>query len=324
MRRPKAKRLKKRRTQWLVVGVLTVLFGLLVSLAWKIVMQDTVPEVELEKYRVPAMQATKQPRVEQVQPVVPPAHVDVPKPQSIAENHASTALPPAYVQAADHGIALIIDDVGYDLHALKRILNLSIPVAISILPASPKAVQAAEMTHAAGQLVMLHLPMEPSSKHYRDRMDHSFLRVGMDALTIRRMMLQDLDKIPYVEGINNHMGSMLTRMAKPMVSVMQVCREKELFFVDSKTSSQSVAATVAKTYGVSWGSRQVFLDDSVALKQMNKMWKRLERCVEHQQRCIVIGHPHRETLDFLDHKLSILKTWPVVSVRKLLHVPAAE
>jgi len=124
-----------------------------------------------------------------------------------------------------------------------------------------------------------------------------------------------------VQGINNHMGSRLTSMIEPMTWVMQVCREKSLFFVDSKTASTSLAATVAKQYGLIWGSRAIFLDDSVEPIAMKKAWHQVETCVKRARRCIVIAHPHRQTLAFLEDKVSLLQGWPVRPLRMLLHTP---
>jgi len=227
---------------------------------------------------------------------------------------------PLYSAMKVHGVALIIDDVGYDLHALQRLLNLSVPMAISILPNAPKVARSAKMAHQAGQVVMLHLPMEPSSEHYRARMDSSFLTVDMDEESVRRVMLQHISAIPYIEGVNNHMGSRLTSMADSMSWVMQVCREKNLFFVDSKTSGKSVAATMAKTYGLPWGSRTLFLDDSIDMLAMNKMWHKIQACVAQERRCIVIAHPHRESVAFLEQHQEELQRWPMLPVQALLHM----
>lgn len=231
------------------------------------------------------------------------------------------AVPVTFKPEVTSGVALIIDDMGYDLHALKRLLALDIPLAVSVLPNAPHAVEVAKMTHKAGQLVMLHLPMEPMGEYYRNRMDASFLKVGMGEQAVRAIILQDLAKIPYVQGINNHMGSRLTSMIEPMTWVMQVCREKSLFFVDSKTSSKSLAATVAKQYGLAWGTRDIFLDDSVKPEAMKKSWKKLALCVRRKKRCIVIAHPHKQTLALLESKLPILKQWSMYPLKSLLNQP---
>ena len=197
-------------------------------------------------------------------------------------------------------MALILDDVGYDLAALKRALALPWPVAVSVLPDAPHAARAARMAHAAGHLVMLHLPMEPANPRYRARMDAGFLRADMSRDEVRRIVLADLARIPFVAGINNHMGSRLTTMERPMRWVMEICREKGLFFVDSRTTKDSVAARMAREAGVAWGERRVFLDDSVAPEALAAAWEAARVRLKRRQPVIVIAHPHPETLDFLE------------------------
>ncbi len=198
------------------------------------------------------------------------------------------------------GIALILDDVGYNLRSLRRALNLPYPIAISVIPDAPYAVRAAEMAHAAGHVVMLHLPMEPANPKYSHRMDSAFLRVGMSQGDVRRIMLGDLAHIPYVAGVNNHMGSRLTTLKVPMRWVMNVCRERGLFFVDSRTSKDSVAAKLAREAGLTWGERRVFLDNSLRMKDMEASWQAARREASHHIPVIVIAHPHSATLDFLE------------------------
>lgn len=314
------KKTVKGQKKWLfyvTVGLLLVLLCLVTLLIWKIMSsQDESVEAiqgKVNQRRVaPVVQVPFQPIDERE-----PRRFAVKKPQNVTP-------PPVELKVlatpqVTSGVALIIDDMGYDVHALKRLLALSIPLAISILPNTPRAVEVANITHQAGHLVMLHVPMEPMGEHYRNRMDASFLKVGMDKASVRATLLGDLAKIPYIQGMNNHMGSRLTSMIEPMTWVMQICREKSLFFVDSKTSSKSLAATVAKQYGLAWGARTIFLDDSVKPAAMKKAWQSLERCVRRQQRCIVIAHPHKQTLAFLEKKLEILQRWPVYPLDSLLH-----
>ncbi|MBL1353329.1 MAG: divergent polysaccharide deacetylase family protein [Zetaproteobacteria bacterium] len=322
-------RIQKKWLFYLMVGLLLVLLVLVGALVWKIVSSDSqmpkLPQVspntevskvlplQVKPLKILGEQGAMLTRNAPDQP----AEVGL-----VADKPLHHVLPLPYAMKAS-GLALIVDDMGYDVLALKRLLALSIPLTISILPNAPFAVSVANMTHQAGQVVMLHLPMEPMGEHYKNRMDASFLKVGMDEVAVRDMMMHDLTAVPYVEGINNHMGSRLTSMIEPMTWVMQVCREKSLFFVDSKTSSKSLAATVARQYGLVWGSRAIFLDDSVEPSAMQKAWHRMQLCVQRQQRCIVIAHPHRQTLEFLEHKLSVLQHWPVHPLRALLHRPSS-
>jgi len=222
------------------------------------------------------------------------------------------------------GIALILDDVGYDLPALRRMLALQIPVAIAILPNAPHAAEAAELAHAAGRPVMLHMPMEPANPHYRQHMDDSFIRIGMQRQEVRRRMKEALARVPYVEGVNNHMGSGLTAQEEPMRWVMEVCRENSLFFVDSRTNKDSVAARMARESGLQWGERRIFLDNSVAPDLLKKSWQAARKRLERDGFVIVIFHPHRETLDFLQREISDQDKASMVPLGRLLHAAQTE
>ncbi len=222
------------------------------------------------------------------------------------------------IGSSHQGIALILDDVGYDLEALKRVLKLPYPVAISVIPNAPHAIRAAEMAHAAGRIVMLHLPMEPSNPTYSLQMDDAFLRVGMERDDVRRIMLADLVRIPYVAGVNNHMGSRLTTLEAPMRWVMNICRERGLFFVDSRTSKDSVAAKLAREAGLTWGERRVFLDDSLRAEDMAASWRLAKRKMSHHIPVIVIAHPHEATLNFLETHVGTNDVHPILPLKRLL------
>lgn len=232
---------------------------------------------------------------------------------------------PKDVNAAIHhgdpepGIALLIDDVGYDMKALKRLLALPFPIAISILPDAPGSAEAAMRAYESGNVVMLHLPMEPTTPKYRARMGPSFLRMDMDQSQIRQKFNEALDKVPYVSGVNNHMGSLLTTLEAPMQWVMDLCREHALFFIDSKTAHGSVAADVAEKSGVAWASRRIFLDHTVNAEDLKLAWQSAVRCAEKKGACIVIGHPHAETLDFLEHQVRSEDYRLIHPVTSMLH-----
>ena len=289
---------KKKLPSWLIVLLALLLAGLLAVMVLNTVkdMHEPVEQVTTPVLKVPAAKESGQVIVKAEKPVVP--QVDQLR--------------------AESGITLILDDVGYDIPALRRILNLSVPVAIAVIPDAPYAAESAELAHQAGQVVMLHLPMEPSTEKYRKSMSAAFLHEKMSMAQLRATFHSNLDKVPYVEGVNNHMGSYLTELEEPMRGVMQLCYEQGLFFVDSKTSAKSVAADAAQTAGIAWASRQIFLDHDIDEAAMLKAWQRARRCVDKGQRCVVIAHPHRETLMFLEKYLSRQDASSMVSVKRLL------
>ena len=217
------------------------------------------------------------------------------------------------------GIAMIMDDVGYDLKQVRRVLALPFPVALSILPFSPYAGKAARLANGHGNIVMLHLPMEAVGQMGKGKIGNNFLRTDMSRPEARQRMLSALERVPHVVGINNHMGSLLTSMVGPMRWVMEICRQQGLFFVDSRTSKETVAAGQAKLAGIRWGERRVFLDHNSDMESLKSAWKLAKRYLARDGYCIVILHPHAETLDFLEHRISEFDKRQIVPVTDLLH-----
>ncbi len=301
---------KKKFPFWLGLVLVMVLVALLAT-----VFMAPQTENETEQFGV---QILKKQSVQSAarEPVPQPIE---PMPEVPSIGQLIEALPPEKSLAktrADRGLALIIDDVGYNLSALKRLLALSVPVAISVLPEGPFAEQSARLAHQSGQVVMLHLPMQPLDPSLQ--MSESFLLEGMSEETLRDTFKRDIDRVPFAEGVNNHMGSQLTQMEVPMQQVMQLCLEHRLFFVDSKTSSSSVAATVAKSMGVNWASRHFFLDHIMSPEAMNHEWERARSCVKKGHRCIVIAHPRAASVAFLENNLTKEDAANMVSIKRLL------
>ncbi len=196
-------------------------------------------------------------------------------------------------------IALIIDDVGYDLDVERRLLALPFPLAISVLPNATHPKRAAMLAHQGKRVVMLHLPMEPSNPALRRHLGSSFLRLGMTDAELRRRFDDALAEVPFVQGVNNHMGSLLTADHHAMQVVMARCRSHHLFFVDSRTKATSVAADEAKKAGLRWAQRQVFLDHVDDATAIAKAWRHAVALARKRGSCVVIGHPRRKTVAFL-------------------------
>jgi len=214
------------------------------------------------------------------------------------------------------GLAIILDDAGYNLSAVKRVLALPFPVAISILPSSPFAKNAAELTKKADRIVMLHLPMEPESRHYARSDD--FLLEEMEKDEFETRVLHELDLVPYIEGVNNHMGSRLTSMRKPMAWLMELLHDRSLFFVDSRTSKDTVAAEEAKLAGLPWAERKVFLDHHPEPEAIKAAWLGAMQCYRKLGSCIIIAHPNAETLTFLENGITGPDQDAIVPVTNLL------
>lgn len=218
-------------------------------------------------------------------------------------------------------IAIIIDDLGYSRQHGQAIVDLPAPVTCAVIPFSPHARRLAERASLAGKEVLVHMPMA-AQRH--QILDQGGLRDGMDEPQLLDAVRQALSQIPQARGLNNHMGSALTEQQQPMGWLMTELKAHQLFFVDSRTSSHSVAQQVARQVGLSHAGRDVFLDNERNLVSINEQFNRLIRLARQRGQAIAIGHPYPETVHYLQQVLPLMQDAgiEVVPVSTLLSTPA--
>lgn len=198
-------------------------------------------------------------------------------------------------------IAIIIDDLGDRLHDGKRVIELRGEVTVGILPYTPFARQLAQLANIHRKEIMLHLPMESVEEKYLGR---GGLQSDMDESRFIEALHATLDAVPNIRGVNNHMGSRLTQDATRMGWLMAgLQRHGELYFVDSRTTSQSQADHVAVEYGLEHASRDVFLDHDKDPTLIHKQWDYLLQLARQKGSAVAIGHPYPETIQFLQQAL---------------------
>ncbi|PKM29338.1 MAG: hypothetical protein CVV07_11070 [Gammaproteobacteria bacterium HGW-Gammaproteobacteria-11] len=215
-------------------------------------------------------------------------------------------------------LAIVIDDIGHQYVAGRRLLDLPVPVTLAILPYTRYATQLAAEAQAAGRPAMLHLPMENAAGL---SIGPGGLYAHMDVEAFKATLEQTLDSLQPIVGVNNHMGSLLTSQRPQMDWLMQSLRERELFFVDSRTSAETQAAFAAEAAGVPHLSRHVFLDNQRDAQAIDLAFKRGLALARERGFALLIGHPHSETLAYLERVLPELERREgvrVVSVQSLL------
>lgn len=199
-----------------------------------------------------------------------------------------------------HGhLAIVIDDVGRELDAHNKLQALRHPLTFSVLPGS---------TYAAGaQLrlrddprryreIWLHMPMEPidgAQMHAGHEAEEEFMRTTDDPALLRAKLDRALARVPAAVGVNNHMGSKLTAEPAAMDVVAEQLAARDLLFLDSRTTAETVAADAAARAGVPVASRQVFLDHDPSPQAMQAA---LAEAVQRakSEPIVAIGHPSPE------------------------------
>ncbi len=187
-------------------------------------------------------------------------------------------------------IALLIDDFGYSKGGVVDIFleDLNIPLTISVIPGTPQAKSIAEQAYESGKEVIIHLPMQPKGKF---NPDYEWMILDkMSEEEIKSTIKEARKDVPYAVGLNNHMGSLITSKERPMRALLKVLKEEDLFFVDSRTSRDSIAFALAQEMGVKFTSRQVFLDNEKDVDYIKGQFQQLISSAKEKGKTLGMGH----------------------------------
>ena len=204
-------------------------------------------------------------------------------------------------------VAIIIDDVGFDREAARQFAELDSHITLALLPGAPHGRVIAETLHSMGVEVMLHLPMEPM-EYPRVNPGPGALLSTMEPDRLISVLRQDLDAVPHVRGVNNHMGSRLTSLSPQMHQIFTVLKARGLFFIDSRTTRHSLCRSSARLLRVPFAQRDVFLDN---IQKSGYIKKQLAQLVDVAQRhgtAIGIGHPYKATYATLRAEMQAIKS----------------
>lgn len=201
-------------------------------------------------------------------------------------------------------VAIIVDDIGYDVDLAMELINLRQNLTLSIFPQLQHSRHIAETAHKLGFEIMMHLPMEPGENLRRNP---GFISHEMSRKQLFWMLDRDLDSIPYVIGVNNHQGSKMTRNVDTMEIVMNYLAKKNLFFIDSRTTSDSVAHAVAQRTGIKSAENDVFLDNEKDCDYIKERMAKLIKEAQEKGKAIGICHAHPVTIETLRETLPLLE-----------------
>ena len=214
-------------------------------------------------------------------------------------------------------ISIIIDDLGHRPRYDHAAIDLPGPLAYAILPYSPFARELAEAAQAAAKEVLLHIPMEAESENHL--LGRGALDTTMPHEVFVKTLRHALTSVPYLSGVNNHMGSRLTRDLVRMRWLMMELRNiGNLVYVDSRTTPMTVAERAASEAKVPFIARDVFLDNRRDAAYIHAQIDALISHAHTNGEGVGIAHPHPETIAVLIERLTMLEGVRLVSLTELL------
>jgi polysaccharide deacetylase 2 family uncharacterized protein YibQ len=217
-------------------------------------------------------------------------------------------------------IAIIIDDIGYDKHMAEKFLGLDTVLTFSILPYSPYRKSLARAARSKGFDVMLHLPMEPH--------EYPLINPGPGALLtsmspdqLIRQLEEDLDSVPFIKGVNNHMGSKMTTVSSQLHQIFSVIKKRDLFFIDSRTTADTLCKPSAHLFQIPFAEKDVFVDHIQKPDFIRRQLHLLVQIAHSHGMAVGIAHPHAVTYEVLRDVLPELKKKAIlVKVSEIVHI----
>jgi polysaccharide deacetylase 2 family uncharacterized protein YibQ len=206
--------------------------------------------------------------------------------------------PPQPLRPSIPRIAIVVDDLGLDKWVAEEFLLLDAPLTFSILPLQPSSRRIAHRAHAEGREIILHLPMEPRGYPLKNP-GTGALFISMDDRELLHQLRKDLEAVPYIAGVNNHMGSRFMEHGEKVRLVLRELKQKKLFFLDSRTTSKSQGCRIAQELALRVDTRDLFLDNESNEEDTTLQLKELISIARDHGTAIGICHPYPSTLTAL-------------------------
>ncbi|HET7712965.1 MAG TPA: divergent polysaccharide deacetylase family protein [Thermoanaerobaculia bacterium] len=215
------------------------------------------------------------------------------------------ASPPKRQAVASRGdLVLILDDVGFDRQPLEKAMEIDRNINFAILPNAPRAAEVARSLNSGGFEILCHLPMEPVDG--RNSPGDGAITTSMTEDQIVTATRDHVRSIPFARGVNNHMGSRATRDERVMRSVLGAL-PAGVYFVDSRTTPDSVAERIAKELKIPTAGRAVFLDDRQEEEAVRLQLDKLTQAAAASGTAVGIGHMYPVTIAVLRQEIPRLR-----------------
>lgn len=195
----------------------------------------------------------------------------------------------AQTSSIERQVAIVIDDLGNGMKGTEQILSLPIQLTVAVMPFLPTTKQDAHLANEKGHEIIVHLPMEPLHGK-KSWLGPGAITTDLSNKEIRKRVNDAIDDVPHAVGMNNHMGSKVTADARVMKIILEVCKERGLYYLDSKTTGKSVVESIAKQLEVPYLENELFFDEQYTTSHITKQANLLMNRIEKDNEIIAIGH----------------------------------
>lgn len=210
-------------------------------------------------------------------------------------------------------IAIIIDDVSTKRDK-QRILDIGYKINMAFLPPTNRHKNSAKIAQDV-PFHIIHFPMEASSSF--NAQEEGALKIS-DSYEQIEQKVKELRKLfPNATYTNNHTGSVFTQNDEAMDKLFRALKKYEFIFVDSRTTSKSVAKKYAKKYDMPYIVRNIFIDNKKDYEYIQNQLKKAIKIAKDRGYSIAIGHPDSLTLKVLKESAHLLEGLEPIFVNEL-------
>ncbi len=185
-------------------------------------------------------------------------------------------------------LVFVFDDAGHNMTQLKPFLSMPFPITVAILPKLPHSKEAANALKNAGVCSILHQPMQAVNLSVDP--GPGAIKPEMYSYEIEALVKENLAEINSVVGMNNHEGSLITASQSDIGTVLDVCKERNLIFLDSRTNAESKVRQAAMERGMTILERDIFLDNIQDRAEIIAMVNKGLEIADKKGYAIMIGH----------------------------------
>ncbi len=186
-------------------------------------------------------------------------------------------------------LAIIIDDFGSGRNGVKEMMSINRHLTFAVMPFLDYSHSDAEKAHENGFEVIVHLPLE-ANQGKMSWLGPEPIMSSMDTDKVKDIAKRSFDDIPYAVGANIHMGSKASGNEDIATAILDVVREREMYFVDSRTTYHPVCKKVSSKMGVTCFERDVFLDGQQPKSFVKKRLAEAGEIALKSGQAVAIGH----------------------------------
>ncbi|HDT14910.1 MAG TPA: divergent polysaccharide deacetylase family protein, partial [Firmicutes bacterium] len=125
------------------------------------------------------------------------------------------------------------------------------------------------------------------------------IKTDMSPEEIVNIFNKSLKTVPYAVGINNHQGSLATENRWLMSIVLDLAAKNGFYFVDSRTSPDTVGLDTARTMGIASNWRNIFIDNEKDVDYNKGQLEQAKSVAAKRGYAIAIGHDSKTTYEAL-------------------------